>query len=164
MEKARDISRGAEKRKAEIKSASDANTQSVLAENRRRVESNARRKAKLLEGNARREELDRVFDDARRNLIESDKDTYAKHISSMVKELPEGTLSGTFRIPAERAEETQSAIENAVKTSANFEESSEIDGGFLYIEDSAVYNLSFEKLIEDRKREKEVEVAKVLFL
>lgn len=168
---ARKITDTAEKKAAEISASTEEIAEGirneygkelakVLAENERRVISTAKQEVKHNTDQAKRELLDRVFEDAL-GAIALDEKKHGILAERLMTTLPQD-ISGTIYAP--KAYVTQ--ITTLVKKhglALSVEPSSDFTGGFIIHGKDFEYNFTFEKLIADKKEELEIETSAILF-
>ena len=147
--------------KKEIAEENRKGLEKALSENERRVVSAANQEVKLQRDNAKRDEINEVFDIALKDILSLPDKEYKTLLKGFLANVPDGTEGEVFA-PKEKVAVTKEALKevglrNTVTPTDKFK------GGITIIEKDYEYNLTFENVLADKKTSLEVEVAKILF-
>jgi len=155
------LTQEAEAQKLQKRELFEQETATLLEKNVQKVVAGAKQEAKKLIDGTKRQAIDSVFTTALKKLVNADDVAYENSLTSLLQTLPKDT-TGTLKTPSKRTSQTENALQKAgLKLSIETDES--ISGGCVIVGDTYEYNLTFDKLIADKKSDVEVEVAHILF-
>lgn len=132
-----------------------------LAQNTEKVTRHAQREAKNLIDKTKRTVLDTVFTESLESLKKASDDAYEKILLSLFDTLPE-EKGGILYTKPERVSITKKALDKK-GLPYPVEEDANIQDGFVIKGDTFEYDGTFTKLLTEKKRQLEVEVARILF-
>ena len=132
-----------------------------LAQNIEKVINHAKQKVKRSVDKTKREILDTVFAESLTKLESSSDDMYEKIISSLIKELPQ-SIDGTLLVKPERLAVTKKVLEKMNISCVTKEDPARQDG-FIIKSKTFEYDGTFKKLLQEKKKQLEVEIAHKLF-
>lgn len=150
-----------ERRKQELKAASDQQLEREKQHRREQARARANQEKKRTIEQAKREHIERVYDDARDRLTQLETSEYTQLVTTLARELPV-LENGTAWVPAERSQETLQALTDAGVNLATTT-TDRIQGGFIVETQKAEYDYSFESLIHEARQSAELDVASELF-
>ncbi len=132
-----------------------------LSQNTEKVTNHAKQEVKRSIDKTKREILDNVFTESLARLENSSEDIYEKIISSLIKELPQ-TIDGILLVKPGRLTITKKVLEK-MNISCALKEDPAMQDGFIIKSKTFEYDGTFKKLLQEKKKQLEVEIAHILF-
>jgi V/A-type H+-transporting ATPase subunit E len=156
------IMREVEEKKSELSKRYEKSTADLLSRNEARVKDGAHREGKQHIEEEKRKHINKVFTKAYENLVNLPSDEYTEYVSSLIGSLSIGKSEVSAFGPKNRETETKEALKKAgIEAKVSVDE--KIEGGVRIEGEDFEYDFSFKKLMEQKRDELEVKVAKTLF-
>ncbi|MCK5026918.1 MAG: V-type ATP synthase subunit E [Candidatus Pacebacteria bacterium] len=150
-----------EKISASLRNKFEKELEEKLSQNTEKVTNHAEQKVKHLVDETKREMLDSVFEESLSKLENASDDMYEKIISSLIKELPR-SIDGTLFVKPGRLAITKKVLAKK-NISCVIKEDVTLKDGFIIKSKTFEYDGTFEKLLQEKKKQLEVEIAHILF-
>ncbi len=139
----------------------EKNLTEKLSQNTEKIARHAEREVKLLIDKTKRDVLNNVFQESFETIEKSSDDLYQKILDSLFKDLPKN-IDGFLLTKPERIEITKRTLEKNGITCPVKEDSS-LGEGFIIQGKTFEYNGTFKKLLVEKEKNLEVEIAHILF-
>jgi V/A-type H+-transporting ATPase subunit E len=146
---------------SDIKEKHEKDLKNAISENERNVKSAAHREAKLRVEKARRDIMNKVYEDSLQRLNSLPKEKYEAVLKSVLGSLDK-SVKGKIYCPKDRLKETNDAV-SALGLEHDVAAKEVISGGIIFLGDNFEYDFTFEHLLKTQKDKIEIEVADILF-
>lgn len=122
--------------------------------------SRARQKGRISVQQAKRDQIDEIFNEVEAELIAQPADSYVAYFTKMVTEtMPSGVVVTAIQAPVGREDETKQIL-NKREISAPVTTNPEIKAGIVIETTEGVYDVTLARLMKEKRAELEMEVVK----
>jgi len=158
----KEIEKETRKEKDSIKKDFDESMKRITEEKKGRTESTIKHNEDIITESSKRKAIEEVFTKALSSLNSLSKDDYVKIIKSKLEKLPKDTSYVKCVTPDGRKDETLAVLEDA-GLDMEIETTDAFEGGCIVVANDSEFDFRFERLLGDKKKELEMDVAKILF-
>ena len=161
-ERAAAMEKVSSKNQIERESEWDKETKAILDTRTAKVNAKSSAEKKRAIDRAGHDLVEKVFEEARKELLEMPDENYRSLLAPYLRQIPE-TFSGSAILPHKRSAITKKILAECGITIKKVEEHESLSGGVILTDESSEYNLSFDALLKEARSKHEMKVASILF-